>query len=247
MTTYDAIEPDDLAQQVEERSDDLALALSELAGVLLADEGIDRTLQRVVDLAVQTIPGCTAAGVTLLADGRPQTAASTSDAVLEIDRRQYAAGDGPCLDALRRRRINRASSELAGRRWPRFASAAESLGIRSFLAAPLITGEQPIGSLNLYSADTDGFEALDDALVALYCGQASVALANAQVYTRAVALNHQLRAAMDSRATIEQAKGMLMERHGVEAAEAFAMLRERSQRSNRKLREVAEDVVARHD
>lgn len=245
MTTYDAIEPEDLAQQVEERSDDLALAMSELAGVLLSDEGVDQTLQRVVDLAVRTIPGCTAAGVTLLADGRPQTAASTSDAVLEIDRRQYAAGDGPCLDALRHRVINRASAELARRRWPRFASGAEALGIRSFLAAPLITSDRPLGSLNLYSAEVEGFEALDDALIALFCGQASVALANAQVYTRAVALNHQLRAAMDSRAAIEQAKGMLMERHGVGPAEAFALLRERSQHSNRKLREVAEDVVAR--
>jgi GAF domain-containing protein len=245
MTTHDTMEPDDLAQQVEERSDDLALAMSELAGVLLSDEGVDRTLQRVVDLAVRTIPGCTAAGVTLLAEGRPETAASTSGAVLDIDRRQYDAGNGPCLDALRHRRINRASAEVARRRWPRFAAGAEALGIRSFLAAPLITSGEPIGSLNLYSAQVEGFEALDDALIALFCGQASVALANAQVYSRAVALNTQLRTAMDSRATIEQAKGMLMERHGIGPAEAFAVLRERSQHTNRKLREVAEDVVAR--
>lgn len=246
MTTYEAIDANDLVEQVEERSDDLALAMTELAGLLLSDEGVDRTLQRVADLAVRTIPGCTAAGVTLLADGSPQTAASTDEAVLEIDRRQYAAGDGPCLDALRNRRINRAGADVAQRRWPEFAAGAGRLGIRSFLAAPLVAGEQPLGSLNLYGASNDGFEALDDALVALFCGQASVALANAQLYRSAVALSEQLRAAMHSRAAIEQAKGMLMERHGVGPAEAFALLRQRSQRSNRKLREVAEELVARH-
>lgn len=245
MTTQDAVQPDDLVLQVEERSDDLAVAMSELAGVLLSDEGLDRTLQRVADLAVRTIPGCTAAGVTLLADGRPQTAASTDDAVLEIDRRQYAAGDGPCLDALRHRRINRANADVARQRWPAFAAEANRLGIRSFLAAPLVAGNDPLGSMNLYSASVEGFEALDDALVALFCGQAAVALANSQLYKSALTLNDQLRSAMESRAAIEQAKGMLMERHGVGPAEAFALLRERSQRGNRKLRDVAEELVAR--
>ena len=233
-----------LADQVAGRPDDLALALAELSGVLLDDEGLESTLQRVAALACRTIPGCTAAGVTLVAgDGTPETAAFTHDVVLEVDRRQYDAGDGPCIDALRERRINRSASSEARRRWPEFASRAEEVGFTSFLAAPLIAGEVAIGALNLYSRSPDGFEELDDALVALFSGQASVALANARLYSSARTLSEQLQEALDSRAVIEQAKGILMAQQRVGADAAFELLRLQSQHANRKLRDVAREIV----
>ena len=233
-----------LSEQVAERQDDLAVAIAELSGVLLTDEGIESTLHRVAHLAVRTMPGCTAAGVTLVGDdGRPETAASTAGLVLEIDRRQYDGGDGPCLDALRSLRINRAGPQEARRRWPAFAVEAEELGLRSFLAAPLIAADQAIGALHLYSSETDGFEQLDEALIALFSGQASVALANARLYRSARNLSDQLQAALASRAVIEQAKGVLMAEHRVRPEAAFELLRERSQRENRKLRDVARDIV----
>jgi GAF domain-containing protein len=233
-----------LAEQVADRPDDLALALTELSGVLLDDEGLESTLQRVATLACRTMPGCTAAGVTLVAgDGTPETAAITHDVVLEVDRRQYDAGDGPCIDALRERRINSAGRAEAHRRWPEFAARAEEVGFSSFLAAPLIAGEVAIGALNLYSSSPDGFEELDDALIALFSGQASVALANARLYRSARKLSEQLQEALASRAVIEQAKGILMAQHRIGADAAFDLLRERSQQVNRKLREVAREVV----
>jgi GAF domain-containing protein len=248
MTMSDAVGSEDvvdqLVDQVVERQDDLALALSELSGVLLADEGLESTLQRVADLAVRTMPGCTAAGVTLVGDdGRPETTASTSDLVLEVDRRQYEGGDGPCLDALRHRRINSVNGQEAMERWPEFASSAAEVGMRSFLASPLIAGDVAIGSLNLYSTSPDGFDSLDDALVGLYSAQASVALANARLYRSAQRLSDQLKEALGSRAVIEQAKGVLMGQHRIRPEAAFELLRDRSQRENRKLRDVAREVV----
>jgi len=235
---------DRLVQQVSERQDDLAVAIGELSSVLLADEGLKTTLQRVADLAVRTMPGCTAAGVTLVGDdGQPETTASTSDLVLEVDARQYASGDGPCLDALRHRRINSVDARQAIERWPDFARSAEEVGMRSFLASPLIASGEAIGSLNLYSESPDGFDALDDALVALFSGQASVALANARLYRSARRLSDQLQEALASRAVIEQAKGVLMAQRGVRAEAAFDLLRDRSQRENRKLRDVAHEIV----
>ena len=96
----------------------------------------------------------------------------------------------------------------------------------------------------LYGADADAFDALDDALVAVFCGQASVALANARVYDRALAVNQQLSTALETRVVIEQAKGVLMGRHGWSSDEAFLELRRRSQTTNRKLRDVAAEVVS---
>ena len=233
-----------LVPQVAQRQDELALAIAELSRVLLADEGLEATLQRVADLAVRTIPGCTAAGVTLVGDdGRPETTASTSPLVLEVDARQYANGDGPCLDALRHRRINSVDAREAAQRWPEFAGSAAEVGMRSFLASPLIAADEAIGSLNLYSESPDGFDALDDALVALFSGQASVALANARLYRSARRLSDQLQEALASRAVIEQAKGVLMGQLGVRAEVAFDLLREQSQRENRKLRDVAHTIV----
>ena len=247
MTRSEAGFADDegrLAKQVAERPDDLALALTELSGVLLTDEGLDRTLQRVAQLACRTMPGCSAAGVTLVtADGKPETAAFTHDTVLEVDRRQYAVGDGPCIDALRERRINSCGFAEAQRRWPAFSRQAAEVGFRSFLAAPLIADDAAIGALNLYSGLPDGFEALDDALIGLFSGQASVALANARLYRTARNLSEQLQEALDSRAVIEQAKGILMAQEHVGADAAFDLLRKRSQHANRKLRDVAREIV----
>jgi hypothetical protein len=87
-----------------------------------------------------------------------------------------------------------------------------------FLAAPLMIHGEAIGALNLYSGKPSGFTALDDVLIALFTGQTSVAVANARVYGDAVRLTDQLREAISSRAVIEQAKGVLMARHGIEAS-----------------------------
>jgi GAF domain-containing protein len=132
----------------------------------------------------------------------------------------------------------------AAERYPAFAEEAAELGIHSFLAAPLIAGEGALGSLNLYSRSVAGFDALDETLVALFVGQASVAVANARVYAATRRLSEQLADAMASRAVIEQAKGVLIARQGGDEDTAFARLRERSQRSNIKLHEVARQIVA---
>lgn len=232
-----------LQQRTDEQPAELAAALSELSGMLLDSEPLAATLQRVCELAVQAMPGCTAAGVTLVHGTAPVTAAATGPLTEAVDARQYAAGDGPCLDAIRARRCNRVDLAEAEQRWPDFADLAREVGIRSYLAAPLIVRDEAIGSLNLYSSSVDGFDALDDALVGLFCAQASVALANARVYDRAMTLSEQLEAAMAKRAVIEQAKGVLMAEHRIDADTAFALLRDRSQHGNRKLREVAQEIV----
>lgn len=228
---------------VRERPDDLAEAIRELSAILLDEESVHTTLERIIDLAVRVIPGCDGASVTLADEPRPRTTVATDERVLAVDERQYDEGDGPCLDAIRHRRVNAIDVEHAEDRWPGFTAAAKQHGVRSFLAAPLLVHNSAIGALNLYSHDGMGFDALDETMIGLFTGQASIALSNARVYRNALTLAEQLQEAMSSRAAIEQAKGILMARHGVDADGAFDMLRRQSQHENRKLREIAQEIV----
>jgi len=236
--------PPGLGDALRERADELAVVLDSLTDVLLGEDDLPVALQRVVDLAVRTVPGCQAAGITLLRDGRPTTAAYTDERTLAVDRRQYDEGEGPCLDAALHRRINRVDVEEAAERWPGFAAAARAVGVRSFLAAPVTVHESPIGALNLYSPDHDGFSAVDEAFLGLFTAQAGIVLAGHQRHVEARALAEQMRTAMASRAVIEQAKGVLVERYHTDAETAFAMLRRESQDRNVKLRDLAEALVA---
>ena len=233
----------ELAEALEARSDDVALAMHELAHLLVSEEGVPATLQRVADLAARVIDDCDAAGVTLVADNGYETAAYTADRTLAVDRGQYTRGKGPCLTAIAEKRVVRFDVDDAEERWPDFVRDARANDVRSFLAAPLLVNGSAIGALNLYSAKPSGFTALDDVLIALFTGQASVALANARVYSDAVRLTNQLRDAIASRSVIEQAKGVLMARLGIDDLTAFARLRHDSQHRNVKLRQVAQEVV----
>lgn len=224
--------------------DTLAEAYAELSGLLLTEESVDTTLRRVADLAVVLVPHCDLAAVTVKEGDRYVTAASTDQLALEIDEEQYRVGDGPCLDAIRHNRVNRVDDCTAEARWPEFAANALEKGITSFLALPLVVRDEPIGAMNLYSKQSRGFTEIDEEVCRLFTGAAAAALANAQVYRSAVRLVEQLQDALDSRSVIERAKGVLMAREGCDADEAFRMLAGASQRTNRKLRDIAATIVS---
>jgi GAF domain-containing protein len=232
-----------LAEALEARSDEVALAMHELAHLLVAEESVDATLERVAQLAARTIDDCDAAGVTLYLDGKFITAAHTDERTLAVDNGQYERGYGPCLQSMADRAVVRFNVDEAEERWPDFVVDARANNIRSFLAAPMLLRGEAIGALNLYSSKPSGFTALDDVLIALFTGQAAIALANAKMYADAVQLTRQLEEAIASRSTIEQAKGVLMARTGVTSEEAFAVLRKDSQHRNIKLRVLAKEVI----
>lgn len=232
-----------LSEALEARSDEVALAMHELAHLLVSDEGVEETLQRIADLAARVINDCDAAGVTLHVDGRYVTAAYTDKRTLAVDKGQYDRDDGPCLQAMRDKAVLRFDIEDALEQWPDFVDDARANNVQSFLAAPLMLKGEAIGALNLYSCEPRGFTALDDVLIALFTGQASVAVANAKTYADAVTLTDQLKEAIASRAIIEQAKGVLMAREGIDADAAFDRLRVMSQSRNVKLRLLAQEVV----
>ena len=203
----------------------------------IVDEELDATLTRVVALAVKELPGCDLAGITLIRGERPVTAAFSDPEAPEIDTAQYSSGVGPCLDAFRSDTILRIDDTSTEQRWPSFIELAQHHGIKSTLSLPLRVNRDPVGALNLYSRQAHAF--LDEDTPVLFANHAAVVLANAQAYWASHALTAQLETALTSRAVIEQAKGVLIARHGCTADEAFEQLAGESQQSNVKLREVA--------
>jgi GAF domain-containing protein len=225
--------------------DHLTEGIAELSRVLVNEEALDDTLHRVADLACRNIGGADLAGVTLLRDGKPTTAVFTDPASPEMDSAQYDTGVGPCLDAWRHQQVFRIDSTADDGQWPAFSQAAADHGIQSTISLPLAVRGNGIGALNLYSKQAAAFSDEDEQVGSLFADQASVALTNAQLYDSAYRLTQQLQEALTSRAVIDQAKGILMGQRGVGVDEAFTLLRTTSQRENRKLRDIAQELVDR--
>ncbi len=226
------------------RLDDVVTALSDLGDVLSREEDIGQVLQRGVSQVVQAIPAADMASVSVLRGDTAETVASTSQRVWDIDSQQYAAGDGPCLEAARTGKVVRVNVEQAQERWPKFATGALAAGVASYLSAPLILDDEFAGSLNLYSEQAHGFGDLDEKLLQLYTTAAVAALANARRYTQARAVAENLRLALDSHAVIDQAVGVLMATHGLASEDAFRVMARESQNTNTKLRVIASRVLA---
>lgn len=228
-----------------QRLDEVTSALADLSDVLARTEDLGRVLQRGIEQVTRAIPGADMASVSVLRDdgSTAETVASSSERVWAIDDDQYAAGDGPCLEAARTGRVVRVGVKQATERWPEFARSARAAGVASYLSAPLSVDEEFAGSLNLYSEQAHGFGDLDEALLRLYTTAAAAAIANARRYAQARSLAMQLGQALDSRAVIDQARGILMATHGIAAQQAFELLAKESQDTNVKLREVAARLV----
>jgi GAF domain-containing protein len=225
--------------------DHLSEGIAELSRLLVNEEALDDTLQRVADLACRYVGGADVAGVTLLRDGKPSTTVYTDPTSPQIDSAQYETGIGPCLEAFRQQRVFRVDSTAEDEQFPAFSQAAAEHGIQSTISFPLAVRGNGIGALNLYSKQLGAFSADAEKVGMVFADQASVALANAQLYASAYRMTQQLQEALTSRAVIDQAKGILMGQHRVGADEAFDILRTTSQRENRKLRELAQEMVDR--
>ncbi len=179
-------------------------------------------------------------------EGAASTAARTSREVVMVDELQYRSWAGPCIEAAESEQIVVADRKAASERWPGLASEARRFGVQSFLSIPLPALEPGVraGAVNVYGSRADGFARSEVALMNLFTTAAGYAIGSTERYRGARQLALQLERALDSRAVIDQAKGVLMAVHGVDADGAFAMLVETSQRTNTKVRVVAEELLA---
>jgi len=222
---------------MQERHDSSLAELSRLR----YEVSLDENLRQVAELALRMVTGCDLAGITLLRAGRPITAAFTDVDAPDIDAAQYETGSGPCLSAFNQNEVLRIADTRTDRRWPDFAAACVEHGVLSTLSLPLTVATEALGALNLYSNEEQQFTDADAATV--FSSQAAVVLANAQAYWAAQHLALELEKAMQTRSVIEQAKGIIIGRDGCDPDTAFDTLRIASQTENRKLRDIARDLV----
>jgi transcriptional regulator with GAF, ATPase, and Fis domain len=240
------MERDSSEFEFSERQADLVDSLAELARTLTESESVQDTLQSILGLAVRTIPGCHAASITVLNDqDQPGTIAATEEKTYELDRRQYELADGPCLDAARHQAVNRWNLDEAEQRFPEFTSLAEDMGLRSYLSAGLALAGRRLGALNLASRDCDGFSQLDEELISLFTVPASAAIVVTDRYATARDLAAQLEHALQSRAVIDRAVGIVMAESRCDADAAFAILSRASNNRNIKLRDLATEIVSK--
>ncbi|WP_421121652.1 GAF and ANTAR domain-containing protein [Aquihabitans daechungensis] len=224
-------------------SDDVVRELLALAGVSLAHDDLPDALDEVCRVAARAVPCADGASLTTFSATGPHAAAASSEWSRGLDEMQYDEHEGPCLDAGRTGVLFRVRDIDRETRWPTYMPRASAAGARSMVSVPMTVEAKTIGALNVYSKEVDAFRSEDVSLAEVIAGHASLA---AQV---GMALQHhrdlaaQLRQAMASRATIEQAKGIVMATAGCGPDEAFERLTQQSSHENRKLREVAADLV----
>ncbi|GLY47802.1 ANTAR domain-containing protein [Lentzea sp. NBRC 102530] len=217
-----------------------------LTGALLGAATAEDALTFLVRTACAVIPGADLVSVTLRSGDALTTAASSGAGAEQLDGIQAVAGRGPCLDVTTPEAPAQVQCDdvAAEQRWPEFAEAAVAQGHRALLTTAL---HDRTGALTVWSARPDGLSSADARMAVLLAMHGSLALAHARLAEQAGLRQAELRRAIESRDVIGQAKGVLMQRLGISADEAFALLRTTSQHLNTKLVEIARTVAARRD
>jgi transcriptional regulator with GAF, ATPase, and Fis domain len=222
-----------------------AEALLGLGRLSLRELSMESLLQTVAEQVTTVLPGNLEASVTLLVKEAPSTVATTGQLALDLDHVQYVRGHGPCLHAARTGDVTEIVDTRTDSRWPDYARPAAERGNLSSLSIPLLIDEDErvSGALNIYAPEPGAFDADARSAALAFGPYAAVAAGNVRAYQNARQRADNLEAAMESRASIEQAKGVLIERYKVGPDHAFRLLALASMHANRKLRDVADDLV----
>ena len=209
-------------------------------------DGLADALREIIAAA---IPLLRADGVGLMLaerQGELRWVTATTEAEQAIEQAQRDLGEGPCMDAYTTGRLVQTSDLQADPRWPRLGPAARSHRVRGVLSAPLLLDDQPVGTCNALTTVARDWTDADTGAVAAFAvvlGRLIGSITDARDKTR---LTTQLQFALNSRVLVEQAKGVIMEREGVGAERAFELMRRRARSSERKLADVAREVLTRH-
>ena len=215
----------------------LADQLGQLSLTLQHQTGLPDTLEAIVEAARDIVPGVQHASLSSVT-GRHKvtTTAATSELARRIDDAQYATQQGPCLSTLYDQRTLHLPDMAADDRWPAFSVRALELGVGSMLSVQLFVQGEDLGALNLSNHQAHGFDDESEHVALLLANHAAVAMVGAQE-------QHRLRQSVSSREVIGQATGVLIERYKTSPEGAFMLLVRASQQSNRKLRDIAEELV----
>jgi len=214
----------------------LALRMAELARTTAMSRTPTDILDGVTAAAVELIPGVDTAGILLIKGNGFDSIAGTTKLPHQLDELQMKYHEGPCVQAALAESVVRTDDFRYETRWPQYAPAAVEHGVLSGLSFKLYTADRTAGALNLFGHAPRRWDAEAETIGAILAAHAAAAILANQEST-------QLNAAILSRDRIGQAKGIIMERYGVDELRAFAMLKQLSQETNTKLTNIAERVI----
>ncbi|MCH5641220.1 GAF and ANTAR domain-containing protein [Gordonia sp. ABSL49_1] len=201
-------------------------------------DSVDRAIASITAGAVASVPGAQYAGILVIdADGGFTTLAPTGDIMAHLDRLQKETAEGPCVEAAWAQHTVRVDDFSTDPRWPKLAARTlAETPARSSLSFQLFTHQGALGALNLFSDEINAFGEEDEEIGLVFATHAALALFRTRQQS-------DFRSALASRDMIGQAKGMLMERFGIDAVAAFGLLRRLSQDTNTPVADIARQVI----
>ena len=222
----------------------LVRTLVELADTLVDDFDVVEALTCLADRCVDLFD-ISAAGVMLVsADGDLRVVASSSEAMRVVELFELQAQEGPCPECFRTGRPVIDADLAAGEHsWPAFAPVAIQAGFRSVHAEPMRLRGETVGALNLFDAEAGGLDEADALVGRALADVATIAVVQHRIARHAQVVTEQLNHALNSRLVIEQAKGVLAERTGLDMDRAFSQLRSYARNNNFRLSDVAQSLI----
>jgi GAF domain-containing protein len=226
-------------------AEELAGVFASLSGMLLTRQTVETALETITSLAVDTIPGSSGAGISLLDPaGQRITSAATEPLVAQLDDLQYQLDQGPCLTAWADHLVVRSDELATETRWTTWCSRATELGMHAVLSAPVATPTRAIGAMKVYSRDVGAYDEKDEDVLRRFADQAAIFVSHVQTAEATGRISDRLKDTLRSREVIATARGVVMSRQGLDAQAAYRYLIARSEQEKLPLRTLAERIVA---
>ena len=222
---------------------DVRQAMHELGKLRFGDMRVEDAMREIVQTthAIFDVDG---AGLMLAdSDHHLRNVAVSDDRLEHLEELQIRHHEGPCISAFEERTLVGAEDLTADTRWPQFTAAAVSRGVRAVLASPLPYNQDAVGVVAVLSDKRHPWSAEDELALLAFTDLAALLIASMMVTEQQSELALQLQGALNTRAVIEQAKGVLIGQRGLTAHAAYQQLRDQARSQRRKLAVVAAEVV----
>jgi GAF domain-containing protein len=226
--------------------DALLAACADYASTVLGRYDMAEVLERLTEQVTEVldVPG---AGVAIGGDdGTLRFATASDETVMQVEESQLEKDEGPCHDAWRRGAIVTEPDLTSSDRWPAFRPVALVAGWQAVAGVPMVIQGETVGALNLYHRNAHEWTAEELRAAKLLADMAAGYIVNVRTFSETARLAEQLQHALDSRVVIEQAKGVLAGRHGIETKVAFELLRKHARDRGRRIHDVAQEVLEGH-
>ncbi|WP_370324488.1 ANTAR domain-containing protein [Euzebya sp.] len=226
------------------REHEIIDAFVELADTLASDFEVGELLTFLVHRCAHILEADVAGVLLEGPEGTLRLTAATSSAMDDIERAELASGVGPCIDAYRTcDQVIADDLSAHADRWPELVSQLGGFGMHAGFAFPIRLRDRCIGALNLYRRDTGSFAEDDRRLAQAFAHAAAIGILQEREVNAANLRAAQLQQALDTRVVIEQAKGIIAERHDLTPAQAFEVIRRHARSERRKVREVSQELL----